>query len=247
MTQLKNIQHESLPVEEFFNKQWQIYQKVLKNDYMGHQEIYKILHEFLINHFQKPFKMLDLGCGDASFTTPALLNTNIASYYGVDLSITALEIAKENLKTIGCDTTLKQDNFSELVPSLLSDKQNKFDVIFISFALHHLNYQQKEEFINHLQKLLTPSGVFILVDIIRQEQEDRNSYIARYLNDVKKSWSLITLEEYSMIEEHISSSDFPETQGIFQEISQKSGFNQMECLYRDPLDTTQLLCFHKDF
>jgi methylase of polypeptide subunit release factors len=100
MTQLKNGENESLLVEEFFNKQWKIYQKVLNNNYMGHNEIYGILHKFLLNNFQKPFKMLDLGCGDASLTSLVLSNTNITSYHGVDLSIAALEIAKENLKKV---------------------------------------------------------------------------------------------------------------------------------------------------
>ena len=54
---------------------------------MGHREIYGVLHELLVSYFQKPFKMLDLGCGDASFTAQVLLDTNIVSYQGVDLSI----------------------------------------------------------------------------------------------------------------------------------------------------------------
>ncbi|MFM6283053.1 MAG: class I SAM-dependent methyltransferase [Dolichospermum sp.] len=114
MTQLKNSQNESLPVEEFFNKQWKIYQKVLNNNYMSHNEIYGILHKFLVSNFQKPFKMLDLGCGDASFTSLVLSNTNITSYHGVDLSIAALEIAQGNLENINCDITLIQGDLRHL-------------------------------------------------------------------------------------------------------------------------------------
>ncbi|GCL42368.1 class I SAM-dependent methyltransferase [Dolichospermum planctonicum] len=246
MTQLKNGENESLLVEEFFNKQWKIYQKVLNNNYMSHNEIYVVFHKFLVSNFQKPFKMLDLGCGDASFTSLVLSNTNITSYHGVDLSIAALEIAQENLKKINCDITLIQGDFSEVVPFLASDQEHRFDVIFTSFALHHLQLQQKEHFINQLQNLLIPGGVFILIDIIRQETEDRDSYILRYLDNVQKYWSLLTPEEYSMVQEHISTSDFPETQQTIQEISQKSGFNQFKCLYRDQLNTTQLLCFSQE-
>ncbi|WP_414574743.1 class I SAM-dependent methyltransferase [Anabaena sp. CCY 9402-a] len=108
MTHLQNSEYESSYLKEFFSKQWKIYQKVLNNNYMGHREIYSILHELLVSYFQKPFKILDLGCGDASFISLALLNTNIASYHGIDLSIPALEIAKENLAKIHCDTTLTQ-------------------------------------------------------------------------------------------------------------------------------------------
>ncbi len=246
MTNLKNSGHESTDVKEFFSKQWKIYQKVLNNNYMGHQEIYSVLHELLVSYFPKPFKMLDLGCGDASFISRALLNTNIVSYHGVDLSIPALEIAKENLDKVQCNTTLTQGNFFQLGSFLAPDSQNKVDVILISFALHHQHLEQKSSFIEQLQKFLISGGVLILIDIIRQPEEDRDTYIRRYLDGVQKYWSLINQEEYSMIEEHISSSDFPETQQALQEISQQSGFARFECLYRDPLNTTQLLCFYKD-
>ncbi|MDY7013154.1 MAG: ubiquinone biosynthesis protein UbiE, partial [Cyanobacteriota bacterium] len=62
----------SISSNEFFNQQWQLYQKILFNNYMGHQEIYGVLHELLINDLKKPFSLLDLGCGDASFTAQAL-------------------------------------------------------------------------------------------------------------------------------------------------------------------------------
>jgi ubiquinone/menaquinone biosynthesis C-methylase UbiE len=245
MTHLKNSEPESNHLKEFFSQQWNIYQKVLNNNYMGHREIYSILHELLVSYFQKPFKILDLGCGDASFISRALLNTNIASYHGVDLSIPALEIAKENLAIIQCDTTLIPGDFSQLSSFLDSNQKNKFDAILMSFALHHQNFEQKYHFIEQLYNLLNSGGIFLLIDIIRQQEEDRATYIRRYLDGVQNYWSLINQEEYSMIEEHISSSDFPETQQTLQEISQKSGFTKFESLYCDPLNTTQLLCFYK--
>ncbi|AFY32074.1 class I SAM-dependent methyltransferase [Calothrix sp. PCC 7507] len=245
MTQSQTSENESFHLKEFFNDQWKIYQKVLNNNYMGHREIYNILHELLVSYFQKPFTMLDLGCGDSSFISKALVNTNIASYHGVDLSITALEIAKKNLAITQCDTTLIPGDFSQLSSLLASGQNNKFDAILISFALHHLHLEQKDYFIEQLQHFLTPGGVFILIDVVRQKEEDRATYIRRYLDDVQQRWSLLSEKEYSMVKEHISSSDFPETQQTLQEISLKSGFTRVECLYQDALNTTQLLCFYK--
>ena len=187
--------------------------------------------------------MLDLGCGDACFTSKALLNTNVALYHGIDLSTPALEIAKENMVIIQCDTTFTEGDFSQLLFELGQDKENKFDVILISFALHHLHLGEKDYF-GQLKSLLASDGVFVLIDIVLKAQEDRESYIRRYLDGVQKYWSLLSPQEYSMVDNHISSSDFPETQQILQEISQKSGFSRIDCLYKDPLDTTQLLCFY---
>ena len=57
-------QDEGFSAKEFFNRQWELYQKVLNNNYVGHQEIYDVLHK-LLAQWSKPFTMLDLGCGDA--------------------------------------------------------------------------------------------------------------------------------------------------------------------------------------
>lgn len=212
---------------------------------MGHREIYSVLHELLVSYFQKPFKMLELGCGDASFTAQALLNTFVMSYKGIDLSKPALEIATSNMALIKCSKTFTEGDFSELVPELVKNRQDSFDAILISFALHHLSLEQKDCIIGQLLSLLATGGVFILIDVVRKQEEDREAYIRRYLEGVHKNWFLLTPQEYSMVENHIGSSDFPETQETLYKIAQKHNFNRVECLYCDPLDTTQLLCFYR--
>ncbi len=246
MTQIESNEYESFRPKEFFNEQWKIYQKVLNNNYMGHQEIYCILHELLVSYFQRPFKMLELGCGDASLTTQALLNTNIAFYQGIDQSIPALESAKQNMARIQCHRTFTLGDFSQLISEFVQEGHNRFDAILISFALHHLELDQKYDLIEQLKNLLYSNGVLILIDVVCKQEEDRETCIKRYLEGVQKDWLLLTPQEYSMVANHISSSDFPETQQTFQEISQKCGFARFECLYHDSLDTTELLCMYKD-
>ncbi len=230
---------------EFFDNQWKIYQKVLNSNYMGHREIYDVLHKFLLSYFQKPFKILELGCGDASFTAQALLNTSVESYKGIDLSQAALEIGNSNMAAIKCSKTFIEGDFSELVPQLVKNQQDSFDAILISFALHHLLLKQKDYVIGNLSNLLINNGVLILIDFVHKQDENRETFIRRYLEAVQKNWSLLTPEEYSMVENHISQSDFPETQETLYSIAQKHNFNRVECLYCDSLDTTQLLCFYR--
>jgi ubiquinone/menaquinone biosynthesis C-methylase UbiE len=116
--------------------------------------------------------------------------------------------------------------------------------VFTSFALHHLQLEEKEDVIKNIKNLLKSGGIFILIDVVRQENEDRDTYVKRYLGNVKKDWTLITPQEYKMVDSHISSRDFPETQSNLKSISEKVGFSNFECVYRDDLDTTQLLCFY---
>ncbi|NER49614.1 MAG: methyltransferase domain-containing protein [Symploca sp. SIO1B1] len=229
---------------ELFNEQWQLYQKILLNSYMKHQEIYGILHQWLVNNFQKPFSMLELGCGDASFTAQALSNTTIASYQGIDLSEAALLIAQSNMEPLPCRATFTQGELSEYVVELVQKQQENFDLILSSFALHHLSFEQKDFVMGKLLHLLKNGGIFLLIDVFRSENEKREDYLKRYLEDVHKNWSQLTHQEYSLVEEHIRKSDFPETQSIFYSLATKHGFTRKECLYHDTLDTTQMLCFY---
>ncbi|RUS97073.1 hypothetical protein DSM107010_70170 [Chroococcidiopsis cubana SAG 39.79] len=58
----------------------------MQNNYIKHREFYNVLHEFLVHRVQKLFRLLDLGCGDASIIVSALLGTSIQAYYGIDIS-----------------------------------------------------------------------------------------------------------------------------------------------------------------
>lgn len=200
---------------EFFNEQWWLYQKVLRNNYMGHKEIYSILHEFLLRYDQKPLKILDLGCGDASFVSQALLNTTMNFYCGIDLSEAALEIARENMAKLPGEKLFIQGDLLELILQLGQNQDNSFDAILASFALHHLSLERKDCLIGQLPHLLKTDGVFLLIDLIRPSEETREDYIRRYLDNVRQDWFLLTPQEFLRVEEHISSSDFPETQETF--------------------------------
>lgn len=230
---------------EFFNQQWSLYQKVLSNNYMGHQEIYALLHQFLISYYNKPFDLLDLGCGDATFSAQALVNTPMNCYLGIDLSKSALEIARDNMAKLPGEKEFIEGNLFEWCLQLGQNPVNRFDAILASFALHHLSLEQKESLMGQLYHLLNTNGVFILIDIVRPSQEKREAYIKRYLDNVRQYWSLLTPEEYLRVEDHISKSDFPETEETLDSLARKHNFSQVDCLYCDPLDTTRLLCFYR--
>lgn len=243
-TQLEQISTFSQPCE-YFNDNWQIYQKVLQNNYMEHCEIYSVLHEFLVHRVQKPFQLLDLGCGDASNTVLALIGTSIQAYHGIDLSQAAIAIALNNLAVIPCSKTLVEGDFTALVPQLIRTQQKGFDIILASFSLHHLQLKQKDNLMGQLLQLLNSDGILLLIDVVRQEAEDRTTYIERYLKRVRQDWMALTPQEVSSVETHITSSDFPETQKTLQQLALKHGFTWSECLYQDRHESSQLLCFYK--
>lgn len=234
----------STPATEMFQKHWALYQKILVENYMNHRELYDRLHEFWLGNFPEPFKLLELGCGDASFSARALSGTAIASYQGVDLSEVALEIARDRLAGVDCPSSFIRGNFIEVVPELVSSRPGSFDGILISFALHHLSFEEKDRLIGQLFQLLKEGGVFILIDIILKEGETRSDYLKRYLERAKENWSSIASEEFLLLEEHITQNDFPETQEALRFLSQKHGF-QFECLWVSPHYTEHISGFYK--
>ncbi len=82
---------------EIFQNQWEVYRKFLKYDYLSNAEACAALRRFLTGEVSRPYRFLDLACGDASGIVTALKATPIEHYRGVDLSAPALALAQGNL------------------------------------------------------------------------------------------------------------------------------------------------------
>ncbi len=57
---------------EIFQNQWDVYRKFLKHDYLSNAEAAAALRAFLTGEVARPYRFLDLACGDASGIVPAL-------------------------------------------------------------------------------------------------------------------------------------------------------------------------------
>ena len=235
----------SIQPNELFNDRWQLYQKILSNNYMEHREIYDILHKFLNKYFQKTFSLLELGCGDASFTFKALANTKIAAYQGIDLSESALLIAQANMAYTPYTKTFLQGDISAMLSDFVKNQSNSFDAILTSFAFHHLSLEEKDVAIGKILHLLNPGGIFIIIDVVRMEQESQKEYIQRYLKNVRQSWKNLTSQEVEMVASHICGEDLPETQTTLYSLANNHGFDSCECLYGDSQDLSKILYFEK--
>ena len=146
---------------------------------------------------------------------------------------------------LSCQKTFCQQDLFALIPELAKGETESFDAILSSFALHHLTWEHKDGVINQLFQLLRADGVVLLIDVIRNEKETRDSYIKRYLENVRRHWSVLTSQDYEMVEEHIASNDLPESQSAWWSLARKHGFKRMECLYKDLFNSTRFLVFYR--
>ncbi|MFA6141000.1 MAG: class I SAM-dependent methyltransferase, partial [Hyphomicrobium sp.] len=93
---------------EIFQNQWEVYRKFLRYDYLSNGEAAGALRRYLTSEVARPYRFLDLACGDASGIAVALEGTPVEQYRGVDLSGPALAIARTNLATLPCPAELDE-------------------------------------------------------------------------------------------------------------------------------------------
>ena len=226
-------------VESFFD-QWNIYQKVIKNNYMFHEQIHQIIHELLLEHFnKKPFSLLDLGCGDSSSIAKTIKDIPISYYHGIDISEIALETAKENFASYSFDKVFSHGDFFEII----NQSKTKFDVILSGYSLHHLQIWQKDIFFGSSREILKKGGLLLIYDQIKKYDETRDKYLERYWDNCNNNRKEMTAEELKNTKKHIFEGDFPENIETFMYLVNKHRFWKTSILYRDPPLLLGLICF----
>ena len=73
-----------------FTRSWSLYDLLTEHNYMFHREIYAGVDGLMGLRPDSPYRLLDLGCGNARYLAPCLKRMPPALYQGVDLSGTAL-------------------------------------------------------------------------------------------------------------------------------------------------------------
>ena len=202
---------------------WDTYKKVVVEDFMFHRAISDEVERGLKSRFgDRPYSLLDLGCGDASVFAPILRRAPPASYRGVDLSDTALTLAAANLKSLPCPVALAH---GDMLSAL--DGAAAYDAIHSSFVLHHLSTEEKAEFFRRAARALTPGGMILLVDTTRDENETRDDYLRHYFSWIDSDWAGLSAIERDAIIEHISTSDWPEPLSLLDEQARAAGLRRL--------------------
>jgi SAM-dependent methyltransferase len=206
--------------ENFFD-QWSIYDQILAHNYMHHDDIFRDVQHLLADRYAtQPFSLLDLGCGSARHLAQALQGRSVSRYVGYDLSDVALAHAARNLAGLGCPADLHQ---GDLLDGVRTGAET-FDLVFTSFALHHLSSAQKAEFFQSAHERLNDGGILLLIDTMRDDGEERAIYLDRYCDWLRSRCKTLSPEALDFLCEHIRNNDFPETIMDFGAMATKAGF-----------------------
>jgi cyclopropane fatty-acyl-phospholipid synthase-like methyltransferase len=210
---------------------WDTYQKVVAADYMFHREIGADVRRVLrARTAGQPFSFLDLGCGDAATLVPLLEGLALKRYKGVDLSETALALAPKNLVTLSCPVELNHGDIS----TALTEDTASYDVIYSSYALHHLPTHEKADFFRRAAQRLDGAALLLLVDVIRNEDESLQAYHSHYCDWLRSSWNSLDTHELDLVCDHIVNNDLPEPFSVLQAQALAAGFGK----------TRQVACYN---
>jgi SAM-dependent methyltransferase len=218
----------SKDIAAFFQDKWPIYQRLIRGNVLCHREMLATLDEFLSDRFSKnPFSFADLGCGDGSAVVETLQNKTVAHYTGVDASADLIATASKILSPLNCEKVL----ICQDMATAIGDLPVPVDVVYCSYALHHLLLDQKIKFIGDCYKKLSTPGYLIVVDGVAREHESREQWLSRLDLRILENVPSLTSEDRAIIMEHPRESDFPETIATFRGIAQQTFWREFEVLF----------------
>lgn len=227
----------SEPAAVRFFHVWDTYAKVVAANYMFHREIGDAVRATLRAQFAgEPFSILDLGCGDAATLAPLLHDFALKSYRGADLSEAALALARKNLSGLSCPVDVAQIDLMNAIETAAP-----VDVVYISFALHHLPTARKQEFFNAAARKLTPNGILLLADVVREEGQSLPAYHAAYCDWLRGSMATLDDGEKGAICEHLVNNDLPEPGSVLRAQGEAAGLRSLPVV--EPQKWHRLLCF----
>ncbi|MEK7768355.1 MAG: class I SAM-dependent methyltransferase, partial [Pseudomonadota bacterium] len=151
-----------------------------------------------------------------------------AIYQGVDLSEAALAEARDYLTGLPGQVILTHGDLLEAVEST----DQTWDVLFTGFAIHHLMPEEKARFFRAAGRCLSANGWLILVDVVREENQSRESYLDGYLQFMREQWSKVPPDQLEEACTHVHDYDYPECLSTLQEMATAAGLNSTRLISR---------------
>jgi cyclopropane fatty-acyl-phospholipid synthase-like methyltransferase len=116
-----------------------------------------------------------------------------------------------------------------------------YDVVYTSFALHHLPTDQKAEFFSHAAQRLEKDGFLLLVDVMREEDESLDVYRRRYCDWLRRNWTGLDAHEMDSVCDHLVNNDLPEPCSVLEAQAHAAGLGRVSPVAR--YGWHRFLCF----
>lgn len=219
-------------------EEWRVYEKLLIHDYMDHRTFFGRLQQQITSQYQRPIRILDLGCGDLTPILPLLQAVSLQRYVGIDESDGALEIAKQRMNELAIPGELIKGDLLVRLEAL----QERFDLVVASFSLHHLaDPADKLRTLKAISQHLEADGMFALVDVFCNEQEPRSDYLERWIAYADQHYASLQPEEKQLLFDHVRARDYPVSENHWRCLAEQAGLGRFEVMLRDRVQINGLV------
>ena len=209
-------------------EQRSMYDAVVAGNYMHHAELVAALGAWA-QEFGRPLRIVDLGCGDASLAAKSFAGAQVEHYVGVDLAESSIEQARLSTAAWQGRVELICGNLFDALHGLADGSAN---VVLASYSLHHFSTADKVKLLREIGRVLESRGVLLWIDAVRNEGQSRDEYVDELASEIKRDWTLLSVEERERAAEHVLTSDFPETEAWMMEQTAAAGFSAESTLLK---------------
>jgi tRNA (cmo5U34)-methyltransferase len=126
-------------------------------------------------HKTQSLKALDLGVGTGAFSKRFLEKYPNAEVIAIDGASSMFELAKSRLGELAQRVEWILADFRKIPTAIL--KPDTYDAVISSYALHHLNAQEKLAVMKSVVSAIKPGGWFLNADIVMAEAPDMEQRI----------------------------------------------------------------------
>lgn len=155
-----------------YEKSVQLSEEDNEYPFAGYKDVLGTIYNIV--HRKEKAKILDIGFGTGVLTKK--LYDDGYEIYGIDFSQRMIAIAKEKMPL----AKLFQYDFFKGLPKELENIQ--FDYIINTYAMHHLEDEDKIKLINKLEEYISRDGRIIIGDVAFQTRELLEQCKAKYEN-----------------------------------------------------------------
>ncbi len=197
----------------------------------------KLLLDIFSYHFADPdgLKILDLGCGDGFITEYLYKSHPQNDFYLIDGSEEMISKAQERLKYQRM--TFIKESFEDYI--MLSDAVEKYNFVFSSMAIHHLDINQKSRLYSKLYQELCDNGLFINFDVVlpsSKKSEEWQFYMWRdWMNETLRNSGLESeVGKYDNLPDIYKSKEENQPSSLFDQLDLliKIGFKDVDCFFK---------------
>lgn len=201
------------------------------------QRAIKLLLDIFSYHFEDPtdLNILDLGCGDGFITEYLFKSYPHNNFFLIDGSGEMITKAQARLKNQRM--TFIRRSFEEYIE--LKDEFEKYNFVFSSMAIHHLNFNQKSSLYLKLYGGLCENGLFINFDVVlptSKKSEEWQFYMWR--DGMNETLSKNGLESeigtYDNLPDIYKSKEENQPSNLFDQLDLliKIGFKDVDCFFK---------------